>query len=74
MIQVGKYAVPREQGLLPGLFGEICVQWEDLACFKDLALNLEHFLDVLIDKSFMKSYPLNLNITKKIYAIKDEFQ
>jgi len=50
------------------------VRWENVGHFQDFAKALEYFLEVLIDKSFMKEYPLNLNIAEKIYTIKEEFQ
>lgn len=47
-------------------------QWEGAANFKEFAASLETFLDAFTSKSFLKSYPLNLNIAEKMYAIKDE--
>ena len=52
------------------LFG----RWENITHFQDFAAVLEYVLDVLTEKSFLKNYPLNLNIATKIYAIKEEFQ
>ncbi len=48
------------------------LEWEKINNFAVFAVVLENFLDVLIEKSFLKNYPLNLNIATKMYAIKDE--
>jgi len=48
--------------------------WEEIPHFKYFAETLESFLDTLIEGSFLSDYPLNLNIAKKMYAIKDEFK
>jgi hypothetical protein len=50
------------------------IQWEEINCFQDFAVVLGRFLDVLVHKSFLRNYPLNLNIAAKIHEIKDEFQ
>lgn len=48
-------------------------EWEGVSTFEDLGIVLGRFLDILTHKSFMKNYPLNLNIAVKMYQIKDEF-
>ncbi len=48
------------------------IRWERIDHFQDLSVALEYFLDILVDKSFLKNYPLNLNIATKIYGIKEE--
>lgn len=50
------------------------IQWEEMSCFQEFSAVLGHFLDVLIQKSFLQNYPLNLNIAAKINEIKEEFQ
>jgi len=62
------------QLILEGIHGLLFTSWEAVGCFRDFAAVLNYFLDILIEKSFMANYPLNLNIATKIYAIKDEFQ
>lgn len=49
-------------------------RWEAIARFRDFANVLELFISVLIEKSFLHNYPLNLNIASEIYAIADEFR
>ena len=46
--------------------------WEPLNNFQEFAACLGGFLDVLLEKSFMKKYPLNLNIAERMYEVKDE--
>ncbi|MBI5024354.1 MAG: PD-(D/E)XK nuclease family protein [Candidatus Omnitrophica bacterium] len=46
--------------------------WESLSNFQEFAACLGGFLDVLLEKSFMKKYPLNLNIARRMYEVKDE--
>ena len=48
--------------------------WECVNNFLSFSKALENVLDMLLHKSFLKNYPLNLNIITKMYAIKDEFQ
>lgn len=48
--------------------------WEPLNNFQEFATCLGGFLDVLLEKSFMKKYPLNLNIAQRMYEVKDELQ
>jgi len=48
--------------------------WEHINNFEDFARVLEQSLDVLISKSFLKNYPLNLNIANEMYTVKDELQ
>ncbi len=48
--------------------------WEDISNFSQFASTIEQFLNLLLAKSFVGSYPLNLKIVEKIYAIKDELK
>jgi len=48
--------------------------WDGVSSFHDFAQTLKKFLDAVVEKSFLKNYPLNLNIASKIYDIKDEFE
>lgn len=52
------------------LFG----QWECINSFADFSEALHYFLTELIEKSFLKNYPLNLNIAHKIFEIHDELK
>ncbi|MDD5730253.1 MAG: PD-(D/E)XK nuclease family protein [Candidatus Omnitrophica bacterium] len=51
------------------LFGS----WENLHDFYGFSLSLEKLLDVLVRKSLLGNYPLNLKMAEKIFAIKQEF-
>lgn len=48
--------------------------WEELKDFEAFAACLGRFLDILLEKSFMKKYPLNLNIAERMYQVKEELQ
>ncbi|MBI5150024.1 MAG: PD-(D/E)XK nuclease family protein [Candidatus Omnitrophica bacterium] len=50
------------------LFGD----WERLNNFQEFTVCLGGFLDTLLEKSFMKKYPLNLNIAQRMYEVRDE--
>ncbi|HAJ57467.1 MAG TPA: hypothetical protein DCL35_06830, partial [Candidatus Omnitrophica bacterium] len=47
--------------------------WEGVGTMGDFSVCLKKFLDVLLEKSFLDKYPLNLKIAEKIYAIAEEF-
>ena len=47
-------------------------QWEETRDFQTFATCLERFLNILVDKSFMSHYPLNINIAQRMYDLKDE--
>ncbi|HBR14579.1 MAG TPA: hypothetical protein DD723_03415 [Candidatus Omnitrophica bacterium] len=48
--------------------------WEKIENFRDFAEILERFLDVLMAKSFLKNYPLNLNIATRMLEVKEELE
>jgi len=48
--------------------------WENLNNFYEFSLALEKFVDILVEKSFLASYPLNLRIAEKILSIKEELK
>jgi len=50
------------------------ISWENIGNFQGFANALEYSLNILVDKSFLRNYPLNLNIAKEMYTVKDEFQ
>lgn len=52
----------------------IFVQWEAVETFSAFARSLENFLDVISHQSFLKNYPLNVNIANKMYMLKEELQ
>lgn len=55
------------------LHGFLFLSWEDVSCFHDFSLSLNHFLQVVLEKSFLKKYPLNLKVVEKIFSIQEEF-
>ncbi|VAX36751.1 hypothetical protein MNBD_UNCLBAC01-1265 [hydrothermal vent metagenome] len=60
--------------ILKGVHHYFFKAWEDVENFSNFAQVLEESLDVLVHESFLKNYPLNLNIATKMIAIKEEFQ
>ncbi len=50
------------------------LNWEKVHNFYEFATVLENFLDILIQKSFLSQYPLNLKIATRIFDIKEEFK
>jgi len=61
------------EGVLKNIHGLLFRGWEVVTNFQSFAQRLGEFLDVLVDKSFLSNYPLNVNIASKMYAIRDEF-
>ncbi len=49
------------------------ISWENPCSFGDFSLSLSRFLQVLVEKSFLKNYPLNLKIEEKIFSLQEEF-
>lgn len=46
--------------------------WENVDNFYDFSLSLERFLDVLMKKSLLSSYPLNLKMASEIFSVQEE--
>ncbi|MCA9405597.1 MAG: PD-(D/E)XK nuclease family protein, partial [Candidatus Omnitrophica bacterium] len=76
MLERMDIAVTRDelQAVLFTIHQAVFGQWEKIQTFKDFAGVLDRMIQLLIHKSFMHNYPLNLNIADKILGIKDEFQ
>ncbi len=55
------------------LHGLLFTSWENISNFYDFSLVLNQFLQVLLEKSFLKNYPLNLKVIEKIFSIQEEF-
>jgi ATP-dependent helicase/nuclease subunit B len=47
--------------------------WEKMDTFGGFAQALEYLLQVLLEKSFLNNYPLNLKIVARIMALREEF-
>ena len=48
--------------------------WEDFDNFYGFSQCLEEFLDLLLNRSFLSKYPLNLKIVEKILGLAEEFK
>ncbi len=48
--------------------------WEDIGNFYEFGLIMEEFLSLLLNKSSLDKYPLNLKIIDRIFSIIDEFR
>ncbi|MGE0268977.1 MAG: PD-(D/E)XK nuclease family protein [Candidatus Omnitrophota bacterium] len=48
--------------------------WENIHSFSSFAEGAKCFLEEFVNKSFLKNYPLNINIAHKIFQILDEFK
>ena len=69
-----KTSIEQMQNVLKELHLLLFNLWQDITNFHDFALSLKKFLDTLVRKSLMGSYPLNLEITKRLYEIGDELK
>ncbi len=49
-------------------------QWEKITNFHNFAISLGDLLELLLKKSFIKTYGLNLKIAERIYSIKEELE
>ncbi len=49
-------------------------RWEGIKNFKGFSQVLKEFLDIFVEKSFLKNYPLNINIADRLYEIQTEFE
>lgn len=48
--------------------------WESLNNFYDFSISLGKLMDVLIRKSFLDNYPLNMKMAERIFGIKEELE
>lgn len=48
--------------------------WEKLDNFYDFSQSLGKLLDILVKKSFLDNYPLNMKMAERIFTIKDELE
>ncbi len=48
--------------------------WENISTLGQFSQMLEEFLDVLLEKSMLDTYPMNLKIIKAIFAVSNEFR
>ena len=56
------------------LHRQLFKEWEEVQTFLQFAQILEPFLDFLVNKSFLKAYPLNIKIVSSIFALKEELK
>lgn len=73
--QMDAEARPADLGrILAELHSILFAQWEAIGNFREFAASLGRLLDVLVRKSLMKEYGLNLKIAEKMFSIMDELQ
>lgn len=70
--EAGKTGRKELQRALEEIHRILFADWEQLTNFQGFAACLGGFLDTLLEKSFMKNYPLNLNIAQRMHEVKDE--
>lgn len=52
----------------------VFTQWEGIGNLSDFAASLERVMDLMLEKSFLRAYPLNLKIAEKILTLKEQLQ
>lgn len=57
--------------LLNNMIKSVFEPWESVGNFADFAAALEKTVETMLDKSFLSSYPLNLKIAEKMFALKE---
>jgi len=62
------------QGVVKELHRHLFTMWEGITNFHTFATSLGILLDILIKKSFIKTYGLNLKIAERMYSIKEELE
>lgn len=62
------------KGAVGQLHNLLFVLWENIDNFYQFSLSLQRFLDALVNKSLMSSYPLNLKMAEKIFSIIEELK
>ena len=62
------------QDIVKKLHRYLFAAWEKITNFHNFAISLGNLLDILLKKSFIKNYGLNLKIAESIYSLKDKFQ
>ena len=62
------------QDIIKELHTLLFTSWEAITNFYDFAASLGNLLDILIRKSLIKTYGLNLKIAERMYSMKDELQ
>ena len=60
------------KGAVQELHNILFVAWEKLTNFYEFSLSIENLLSVLVKKSFLSSYPLNLKMAERLFSIKEE--
>ena len=66
---------PKElQNVLKELHSLLFTSWEEIKNFGGFTVSLGSLLDILVKKSFIKSYGLNLKIAERMYSMQDELQ
>ncbi len=59
---------------LSSVFENVFFQWEEVSSFERFSLCLEKTLALLLEKSFLSAYPLNLKIAERMVLLKETMQ
>ena len=60
--------------ILAAIHERLFTNWESIENFAGFGGVLEETLDLLVNQSFLKNYPLNINIANRMYEINEEFK
>ncbi len=61
-------------GAIQAMHRVLFYSWESVSDFKAFAGVLREFLTIMVEKSFMEAYPLNIKISQRIFDLADEFE
>ncbi len=67
-----KVSIEDLRAILKTLHLSLFGRWEGMDNFRDFSLVLGDFLDMLLAKSFIGVYPLNLKISERMYSLAEE--
>ena len=62
------------QAMVRQIHASVLVQWETVADFENFARSLKDFLLMLLEKSHIHKYPLNLKIAARLMSLCDELE
>lgn len=60
--------------ILESIHEYLFVEWEKINSFGSFVTVLDQFLKLMIEKSFMEHYPMNINIANKVLELLTEFK
>ncbi|MFH1248460.1 MAG: PD-(D/E)XK nuclease family protein [Candidatus Omnitrophota bacterium] len=62
------------KALLTQVHELLFTSWENVGNFSEFSARLDGFMQVLVEKSFLDNYPLNLKMAERVFDIKDELE